>query len=83
MRLQNAKLEAAQDSRITTTHYVLEESTHLGVLFQEEYDCLFELAKQRNAVAHGFTHGNETSGPAVELLAMVEMLLARDVLSQE
>lgn len=83
LRLQNAKVETARDSRITSTRYVLEEATHLGVIFHEEYARLFEITGYRNAVAHGFTHDNSADALAAELIETLEVLCARDPLGED
>ena len=80
LRLHNAQVEVASDARITTANYVLEEAAHLGVIFHEQYSRLLEIARCRNAVAHGFTHDDDAEALAVELIGTVETLSARDPL---
>lgn len=83
LRLQNAKVETARDLRITTSRYVLEEATHLGVIFHEEYDRLLEIARYCNAVSHGFTHDSSAASLVAELIETLTILSARDPLGED
>lgn len=67
--------EGITTAGITTSGYVLEQATHLGVISREEYRRLNEWQKYRNALIHGYGNSDFDSGLVIALIKMVREMI--------
>lgn len=75
LRLSIADQEVPNEG-ITTTAHTLGQAAYLGVISRAEYGQLTNLQRHRNAIVHGFSHGDFGEAPVRELLELVRGMTA-------
>ena len=69
------EMEGIAIRRVTTAAYILDMAVMHGIISREEYSYLNEMAKYRNAIAHGFDVNGFSDGKVTELIEVVLRLL--------
>ena len=75
LRLSIAEQEVSSEG-ITTAAHTLGQAAYLGVISRAEYQELTDLQRHRNAIVHGFSHGDFGETPVRELLDLVRGMTA-------
>ena len=75
LRLAIADQEGGNEG-ITTAAHTLGQAAYLGVISRAEYGQLTELQRHRNAIVHGFSHGDFGETPVRELIDLVRGMTA-------
>ena len=68
--------EEVPSQGITTAAHTLGQAAYLGVISRTEYGQLTDLQRHRNAIVHGFSHGDFGETPVRELLELVRGMTA-------
>ena len=58
--------------------YFLDRAVYLGIVSREEYRRLVEARRYRNAIVHGFSHGDFGDGMVTGLIGTVRGMMAAD-----
>ena len=67
--------EGVSIARVTKTGHVLDQAIFHGVISREDYDCLADMRRYRNAIAHGFEVNGFGEEKVRELIEFVQRLL--------
>ena len=67
--------EGVSIARVTKTGHVLDQAIFHGVISREDYDCLADMRRYRNAIAHGFEVNGFGEEKVNELIEFVQRLL--------